>query len=132
MLRLLVVDDESDVCDFVKNFFKERNFEVLVASNGQEALDIIEHKKPQIVILDMRMPVMDGITVLKELKRSNSTSKVIMVTAVEDLVKAEEAKKHGAVEYITKPLLLEQLERTVLTIAERVKLEICAAQGRAQ
>ena len=132
MLKLLVVDDEIDVCDFVKSFFKERNFEVFAAHNGQEALYVVEHKRPQIVILDMRMPVMDGMTVLKELRRANSDCKVIMVTAVEDFTKAEEAKKQGAVEYITKPLLLEQLERTVFTIAEQIRLETCAAQSGQQ
>lgn len=132
MLKLLVVDDEIDVCDFVKSFFKERNFEVFTAHNGQEALYVIEHNRPQIVILDMRMPVMDGMTVLRELRRANSDCKVIMVTAVEDFTKAEEAKKQGAVEYITKPLLLEQLERTVFTIAEQIRLETCAAQSGQQ
>ena len=122
MLRLLVVDDESDVCDFVKNFFKERNFEVEVAFNGKEAINVVTEKKPHIVLLDMKMPVMDGMEALKRIRKINSDIKVIMVTAVEDTEKAEEAKHHGVVEYITKPLLLEQLERTVLTIAEQIKM----------
>lgn len=127
MLRLLVVDDEMDVCDFVRNFFKERSFEVSVAYNGQEALEVVEMKKPHIIILDMRMPVMDGMSVLKELRKANSDSKVIVVTAVEDPSKAEEAKKLGVVEYITKPILLEQLERTVFTVAEQIRMKTCAA-----
>jgi len=122
MLRLLVVDDEADICDFVRNFFKERDFEVLVAHNGKEALDVVGSQKPEIVILDMMMPVMDGMQTLKTLVKSGSVAKVIMVTAVEDEEKIEEAKNCGAVDYITKPLLLEQLERVVLTVAEQIRV----------
>lgn len=123
MLRLLVVDDEVDICDFVRNFFKERDFEVLVAHNGREALDVVDSQKPEIVILDMMMPVMDGMQTLKALRKSDSLSKVIMVTAVEDEEKIEEAKHNGAVDYITKPLLLEQLERVVLAVAKQIRVD---------
>ena len=129
MLRLLVVDDEIDVCDFMKNFFKERGFEVFVAYNGQEALELVEMKKPHMIILDMRMPVMDGMSVLKELRKADSDSRVIMVTAVEDPSKAVEARNLGAVDYITKPILLEQLERTVFTVAEQISMKACAVPG---
>jgi DNA-binding NtrC family response regulator len=123
MIRLLIVDDEADICDFVKNFFKERDFDVSVAYNGKEALDMIETVKPQIVLLDLRMPVLDGMDTLKVINKKYPGVKVIIVTAVEDTAKAEEAKMHNAVEYITKPLLLEQLERAVLTVAEQIKME---------
>ena len=122
MLRLLVVDDEVDICDFVQNFFKERNFEVFVAYDGKEALEVVKSKRPEIVLLDIKMPVLDGMDTLKEIRRLDSKARVIMVTAIEDSEKAEEAKHHGAVEYITKPLLLEQLERTVYTVAEQIKM----------
>jgi len=122
MLRLLIVDDEVDICDFVQNFFKERNFEVFVAYDGKEAIDVVRSKKPEIVLLDIKMPLMDGMEALKEIKKIDSAVKVIMVTAIDDEEKAVEAKQHGAVEYITKPLLLEQLERTVYTVAEQIKM----------
>lgn len=122
MLRLLVVDDEVDVCDFVKNFFKERNFEVMVAYNGKEALEVVQKKNPEIILLDLKMPVMSGMDALKEIRKRSVNAKVIVITAVEDTQVAEEAKRHGAVDYITKPLLLEQLERTVLTVAEQIKM----------
>jgi len=65
---------------------------------------------------------MDGIETLKEIRKKGDNTKVIMITAVEDAEKAEEAKRHGVSEYITKPLLLEQLERTVITAAEQIKM----------
>ena len=124
MVRLLVVDDEVDICDFVKNFFKERNFEVDVAYDGKQALVIVEERKPQIVLLDIRMPVMDGLEALKLIQEIDKNIKVIMVTAVSDEAKAQEAKNIGATEYITKPLLLEQLERMVLALAAGVKISM--------
>lgn len=123
MIRLLVVDDEVDICDFVRNFFKEREFEVFVAHDGKEALGIVDSVDPHIVLLDLKMPVMGGMETLKEISKRKPDTKVIIVTAVEDVEKAEEAKQHNAVEYITKPLVLEQLERTVMTIAEQIKME---------
>lgn len=122
MLRLLVVDDEIDICDFVKNFFKERNFDVFVAHDGKAAVEMVKAERPDIILLDLRMPVMGGLDALKEIRKIDDTSKVVVVTAVEDTDSAEEAKRCGAVDYITKPLLLEQLERTVLTIAEQIKV----------
>ena len=122
MIKLLVVDDELDICDFVSNFFKERNFEVFIANNGQEAVELVKAEKPGIVLLDVMMPVMDGLEALKLIKEIDDRINVIMVTAVEDTEMYEEAKRHGAMEYITKPLMLEQLERTVLTVSEQIKM----------
>jgi len=121
MLKLLVVDDERDICDFVKSFFEERDFEVIMAYDGREALKKTEEEDPDIILLDIRMPVMDGMEALRELQGKNK--KIIMITAIEDEEKAKEAKTCGAAEYITKPLMLEQLERTVLTVAEQIKME---------
>jgi DNA-binding response OmpR family regulator len=120
MLKILVVDDEVEVCDFVKNFFSERNFEVITAYNGEEALHLIEAQTPEIVLLDIKMPVMDGMQMLKEVRRRNKHCKIIMVTAVDDTEKAQEARNYGAVGYITKPLSLEQLEQSVLALAEEI------------
>ncbi|MFH1664813.1 MAG: response regulator [Candidatus Omnitrophota bacterium] len=122
MLRMLVVDDEIDICDFVKNFFKERSFDVFVAHNGEEALSLVETKSPDIILLDLKMPVMDGMKTLAEIRRTRPEAKVIVVTAVEDKKKCEEAKRYGVVDYITKPLLLEQLERKVLATAETIRV----------
>ncbi|MFC1549184.1 response regulator [Candidatus Omnitrophota bacterium] len=123
MMRILIVDDEVDICDFVKNFFRERNFDVEVAYSGKEAVKHVKARKPHIILLDIKMPEMDGLETLKAIRKIDDKIKVIMVTAVEDMEMAEETKNHGASEYITKPLLLEQLERTVFTIAEQIKMD---------
>jgi len=113
MRKILVVDDEQDICDFVKNFFQERGYEVLTALGGEEALEITKKEKPELVLLDIKMKGMDGIATLKHIKEMNKDQKVIMVTALEDQDKIAEACKLGACEYITKPLMLDYLEQTV-------------------
>ena len=113
MQKLLVVDDEIDVCDFVKNFFEDRGFKVLSALNGTEAISIVQRERPDLILLDIKMKGIDGISTLRQIKEVYDAAKVIMVTALDDQDKVEEAYKYGAVDYITKPLILENLEETV-------------------
>lgn len=113
MRKLLVVDDEQDICDFVKNFFQERGYEVVTSQSGEDALEVIKNNKPDLVLLDIKMKGMDGIAALKHIKDIDRAIKVVMVTALEDQDKMNEACKLGACEYITKPLVLDHLEEAV-------------------
>ncbi|HLD56040.1 MAG TPA: response regulator [Candidatus Omnitrophota bacterium] len=112
-MKLLIVDDEAEICDFLKSFFEERNYEVKIASSGQAALQVVEQFKPQVVLLDIKMPGIDGIQTLGTLKKKFPRIKVIMVTALETRDKIEECLRLGADNYITKPLSLEYLENDV-------------------
>ncbi len=114
MAKLLIVDDESDIREFARNFFKKRKIEVFVASGGRQALDLIAQEKPDLVMLDVRMEEMTGIEVLRELRKINQTIKVIMVSGVEDEETIKEAKALGVIGYIHKPFILEELEKIVL------------------
>lgn len=111
--KILVVDDEQDICDFVKNFFQERGYDVLTVLSGDEALASVKISRPELVLLDIKMKGMDGIATLRHIKEYDRDIKVIMVTALEDQDKMDEACKLGACEYITKPLVLDNLEQTV-------------------
>lgn len=111
--KILVVDDEQDICDFVKNFFQERGYDVLTASSGDEALTAVKTDRPELVLLDIKMKGMDGIATLRHMKEYDKSIKVIMVTALADQDKMDEACRLGACEYITKPLVLDNLEQTV-------------------
>lgn len=113
MHKILVVDDEHDVCDFVNNFFKDRGFRVFTALNGDEALAVAKKERPDLVLLDIKMKGMDGLAVLKHIKELDRNIKIIMVTALEDQDKMHEAYKLGACDYITKPLVLDYLEQAV-------------------
>lgn len=120
MIKILVVDDEIDVCDFVKNFFQERNFRVFTALNGEEALRVVRKESPSIILLDIRMKEIDGIEVLRKIRKIDKDVKVIMVTAVVEQEKMDAAKKLGAAKYVTKPLVLGDLEATVMSYAKEV------------
>lgn len=113
MTRLLVVDDEPEICDFLKSFFEDRDFEVQTALSGEEALKAVETFRPQVALLDIKMGDIDGLTVLRKVKEKHPNVKIIMVTALETTEKIEEAMRLGADNYITKPLSLEYLENDV-------------------
>ena len=114
MHKLLVVDDEHDICDFVKAFFVDRGYQVFTALNGEEAISIVKREKPSLILLDIKMKGgMDGIAALKHIKEIDRSSVVIMVTALDDQDKINEAYRLGAVDYITKPLILDYMEQAV-------------------
>ena len=113
MNKLLIVDDEVEICEFLKSFFEDRDFKVVIANSGTQALEQVELFQPEVVLLDIQMPGMDGLQTLKKIKELHPKVKVIMVTAVETQEKIEEAMRLGADNYITKPLSLEYLEKDV-------------------
>jgi Response regulator containing CheY-like receiver, AAA-type ATPase, and DNA-binding domains len=114
MHKLLVVDDENDICDFVETFFKDRGFHVATASSGEDAISMAKKNRPDIVLLDVKMKGMDGLAALKHIKELDRSIKIIMVTALDDQDRMREAYRLGACDYITKPLILDYLEQTVL------------------
>lgn len=124
MKKILVVDDKAEICEFLKAFFEDRGFDVTVGYTGLQALELVEKVRPFVVLMDVQMPGMDGLSALKQIKQKYPDIKVIMVTAVETREKIEEAMRAGADNYITKPLSLEYLEKDVQEkiehLAERV------------
>jgi len=114
MPKLLIVDDEVDIREFAKSFFKKRNIEVATAGGGKEALEIIASDNPDLVLLDVHMEEMTGVEVLKELRSRGNDVKVIMVTGVEDEAIINEANSWGVRGYVHKPLVLEELEKIVM------------------
>ena|SRR3989344_2495395 len=119
--KLMVVDDEIDICNFVKSFFEMRGFKVTTALNGDEAMSKLLQDRPDIVILDVKMRRDgEGLEYLPKIKKALPTAKVMMVTGVEDEKTVESARKLGADDYITKPLVLEYLETNVLNKIKRL------------
>jgi DNA-binding response OmpR family regulator len=120
-MKLLIVDDEIEICDFLKSFFEERDYDVSTAVSGEAALEQVEKFKPNVILLDIKMPGMNGIQVLGEVKKKHPRIKIIMVTAIETRDKIEECLRLGADNYITKPLSLEYLENDVREKIEGLK-----------
>ena len=110
MKKILVVDDEEDVRLFLQDLLQEKKFEVDTASSGQAALEKIRNQPPDIVLLDIMMPGMNGIVCLEKIKSENPQIKVIMITALKDDTRMAKAKALGAYAYLAKPFTLDDLE----------------------
>ena len=113
--RMLIVDDEAPVRDLLSDYFVERRFTVSTAASGQEALAAFARERPDVVLLDVRMPGLDGLAVLRRLREADPGVAVIMVTANEDLAVARETLSIGAFDYVAKPFDFEHLDRAVVT-----------------
>ena len=113
--RLLIVDGEAPVRDVLSDYFVERRFTVVTAADGQEALAVFARERPDVVLLDVRVPGLEGLTVLKRLREADPGVAVIMMTANEDLAMARETLALGAFDYVAKPFDFEHLDRAVVT-----------------
>ncbi len=113
MPRVLVVDDEPDAVELLQEFLTAKGYEVLAASNGEDALRKVKEDRPHLILLDVRMPKMNGLEVLKQVRQIDHEVGVIMVTAVNEEETGRQALKLGAFDYITKPLDFKYLERSL-------------------
>ena len=113
MARVLVVDDEPDSVELLQEFLTGKGYEIVTASNGEEALRKVKEERPHLVLLDVRMPDMNGLDVLRKIREFDQEVGVIMVTAVNEEDTGRQALKLGAFDYIVKPLNLEYLERSL-------------------
>ncbi len=121
MTKILLVEEKKEVRDFIVRFFSERNFDVLNATNGIDALLAIKRDRPDIVLLELEMKDMDGIEVLKRIRKIKRNIKVIVVTSINDIEIMNEAKQLGIISYLTKPIVLSELMDIVLKNLGRKK-----------
>lgn len=110
MKRILIADDEKNMLWALKKALKDEGYRIFTASDGMEALDVALKEEPDLMLLDLRMPKMDGIDVLKKLKKNNMKIPVVMITAHGTMESAIEAMKLGAIDYISKPFDIEELK----------------------
>jgi len=112
--RILIVDDEQTVRDVLAEFFTEQGYEVATADSGADALRGLPETRPDLVLLDVRMPGIDGVETLRRLRTIAPGVSVIMVTANEDVALARTTLKLGALDYVAKPFDFAYLERSVV------------------
>ncbi|SRR5712692_9291201 len=117
--RVLYVDDEEALRTLVKSQLALQGFEVETAEDGDVALNLLRKNTFDLVLLDIRMPRMDGIQVLKKMKADNMRPRIIMLTGVDDLSTAIQSVKLGANDFITKPYDLEKLLSGVRRVLAR-------------
>jgi CheY-like chemotaxis protein len=117
--KILVAEDSAATRTAISNMLKRMGCEVIIALNGEEAVELALEEQPSLILMDIMMPVMDGITALKEIRSDVSmrTTPVVMLTSVTDIRLVTEAIECGANDYIAKPfsvtLLTERVERYV-------------------
>lgn len=118
--KILLVDDEKPFVQTLMKRLKKRDVEIVAAYNGQEALErLAEDDSVEVVILDIKMPVMDGMTALKEIKSRYPLVEVIMLTGHATVETGIEGMKKGAFDYLMKPCDMDQLIAKVQEAAER-------------
>src|SRR6266513_699368 len=119
LTRILIVDDDPEVVALLREFLERNGYAVDSAANGREGLSRIVAARPDLVLLDIRMPDMDGMRALQLARAIDPTLAVIMVTGNEDIDLARETLRAGAVDYVAKPLDLEYLARAVAVARRR-------------
>ncbi len=120
---VLIVDDEIKIIESLEGILMDDGFEVLRAFNGYEALKEIESQSPDIVLLDIWMPGMDGIETLKQIKKDHSTLPVIIITGHGSIESAVDATKSGAFDFLEKPLSIDRVIVTINNALNFRKLE---------
>jgi len=116
--RVLIVDDEQVVCDLLHDELSDRGYLCVTALNGDEALKNLAKQDFDVVLLDIRLPGMSGMEVLREIWLNHSNAATIMITAVNDVDTAVEAMKLGASDYIVKPFELDRVDTSIRTALE--------------
>jgi signal transduction histidine kinase len=118
--KLLLVDDEEDIRDVLCISLMDMGYEVFSAVNGKEALEIFHRQTPPIVLTDIKMPVMDGIELLRRIKQENPETEVLMITGHGDMDLAIRSLKHEASDFLTKPINIDILEIALKRVADKI------------
>ncbi len=111
---ILIVDDEAPIRKLLQTFFQSKGYVTLEAASGAEAIDLVRSEKPALVLLDVRMPGMDGIETLKKILEIQPSIGVVMASGLQDETVAREATRLGAYAYVLKPFDFQYLELVVL------------------
>jgi len=107
--RILLVDDEREFTDTLMKRLRRRNVDVIGAGSGEEALDLLSREQVDIVILDVRMPGIDGLETLRRIKQDHSRIEVILLTGHANVEAAAEGMELGAFDYLMKPMDIDEL-----------------------
>ncbi|MCK4258437.1 MAG: sigma-54-dependent Fis family transcriptional regulator [Halanaerobiales bacterium] len=121
-MRILMIDDEAKLREKVGKFLALKGHELLEAGTGEEGLLILKENDIELVLLDLRMPGMDGLACLKEIKAMGWSGEVIMISAHGEISDAVEAMKVGAYDYLTKPFYLDDLLMKIKKLDEKIRL----------
>jgi len=113
MEKILIIDDDKDLCFVLKRFLSKHGFEVLEATTGKTALELLESVEPDLILCDFRLEDMSGSSILKKIKEKYPVVPVIIITGYSNIKTAVEVMKLGAMDYVTKPLLPDEILLTI-------------------
>ncbi len=108
-LGVLLVDDEVEFLETLEKRLRRRNMQVSIATSGEQALEVLGQRTPDVVVLDVKMPGMDGIETLREIKRRAPLVEVVMLTGHANLEVAIQGMEMGAFDYLMKPVDIDEL-----------------------
>jgi two-component system KDP operon response regulator KdpE len=111
--RILIVDDEPDIVEMLRTYFSDRGYDVLTAHQGADAVMIADFQRPDAMLLDILMPDMDGVKVLRAIRAMDSNIPVVMVSGNTDEKIARDTLIMGAFDYVAKPFDFDMLERVL-------------------
>ena len=124
MKTILVVDDTASVRQLLQDYLTQQGFRIVTASNGQEAIYAARHSNPDAILLDIMMPQMDGLELAEKIREMESTLPVVVMTGYPSLENSIQTLKNGVVDYLIKPVNLEQMELTLKRILRERELFI--------
>lgn len=113
MAKILIVDDEKDLCLVLNRFLSKHGFNVIEANKGKKALELLSEDTPDLILCDFKLDDMDGTSVLKAIKEVNPSIPVIIITGYSNIKTAVEVMRLGAVDYVTKPLIPDEILMTI-------------------
>ncbi|KOA20849.1 alkaline phosphatase synthesis transcriptional regulatory protein PhoP [Clostridium homopropionicum DSM 5847] len=122
--KILIVDDEKNIRLTLKKCLEDQQYEISIATNGEEGISKIKSEKFDLVMLDIKMPGLNGMQVLKEIRDKGINVNVIMMTAYGTIEKAVEAMKLGAIDFISKPFTPEEVRVIVKEVLERQEIRV--------
>jgi two-component system, NtrC family, response regulator HydG len=132
MEKILIIDDDKDLCFVLKRFLSKHGFEVLEATTGRAALEILDSVEPDLILCDFRLEDMSGSSILKKIKEKLPSVPVIIITGYSNIKTAVEVMKLGAMDYVTKPLLPDEILLTIRKALNKPQEEKPAADGQEQ
>jgi two-component system response regulator AtoC len=124
MPKILIIDDDSSSCETLDLYLTEEGYEVATALTGTDGLNMFVKFEPDVVILDIRLPDINGFTILEDLLEEKESVKVIMITAFHDMETTIRAMKEGAFDYIHKPINVDELEVAIKKALKALEMEM--------
>ncbi|HEU5236601.1 MAG TPA: response regulator transcription factor [Pyrinomonadaceae bacterium] len=127
---LLIVEDDENISTAIQEYFSRAGYAVTTASDGVAGIDAASKARPDVVVLDLMLPKMDGLAVCKELRLKNPQMPIIMLTAKDDVVDKVLGLEMGADDYITKPFSLREVEARIKSVLRRARAATTTGDGK--